>query len=416
MLIYSIMSGRKTKQNRKKRKIEERDLKGFKYFKLLARLLESLHDAGCQRDRAHNRILHMDQYMTLILMYMFNPVRDSLRALQEASKLKKVQRVLKVPRSSLGSLSEAARVFDSELIIDIIGQLAQQLGPVNHDARLNDFDQILTLVDGSWLRAVPKMTWALFQDERHKSVKVHMHLELLKGVPVAATITDANTAETKVLSQSLQAGRLYVLDRGYFNYQLYESVLDAASSFVCRARDNVVLREIIEERQLSDDALSTGVVRDVVAMIGHPKGKKNVTQPLRLVEIECTPHRKPSGKTGRGGPVQGDTILVVTDRLDLPPEVIGLIYQHRWQVEIFFRFFKHTLGCRHLLSHCENGIEMQVYAAIIACLIIALWTGRKPTLSTYRMLCWHFTGWADDDEVMDHINKLKDQNAAAAVD
>ena len=410
------MSGRKTKQNRKKRKIEERDLKGFKYFKLLSRLLKSLHNAGCQRDRAHNRILHMDQYMTLILMYMFNPVCDSLRALQEASKLQKVQRVLKVPRSSLGSLSEAARVFDSELMIDIIGQLAQQLGPINHDARLNDFDQILTLVDGSWLRAVPKMTWALFQDERHKSVKLHMHLELLKGVPVAATITDANTAEARVLSQSLQAGRLYVLDRGYFDYALYKAVIDAGSSFVCRARDNVVLREIIEERELSADALSAGVVRDVVAMIGNPIGKNNVPQPLRIVEIECTPHRKPSGKTGRGGPVQGDTILIVTDRLDLPPEVIGLIYQHRWQVEIFFRFFKHTLGCRHLLSHCENGIEMQVYAAIIACLIIALWTGRKPTLSTYRMLCWHFTGWADDDELMDHINKLKDQDAAAAVD
>ena len=407
------MSETKSKQNRKKRKIEERDLKGFKYFKVLSKLLESLHDAGCQRDRAHNRILHMDQYITLLLMYMFNPICDSLRALQEASKLQKVQRVLKVPQSSLGSLSEAAHVFDSELVIGIIGQLARQLGPVNHDARLNDFDQILTLVDGSWLRAVPKMTWALFQDERHKSVKLHMHLELLKGVPVAATITDANTAEARVLSQSLQAGRLYVLDRGYFDYALYKAVIDAGSSFVCRARDNVVLREIIEERELSSDALSTGIVRDVVAMIGNPIGKNNVPQPLRIVEIECTPHRKPSGKTGRGGPVQGDTILIVTDRLDLPPEVIGLIYQHRWQVEIFFRFFKHTLGCRHLLSHCENGIEMQVYAAIIACLIIALWTGRKPTLSTYRMLCWHFTGWADDGELMDHINKLKDQGAAA---
>jgi len=190
---------------------KEKDLHGFKYFKVLSSLLESLHTAGCQRDRAHNRILHMDQYMTLLLMYMFNPVCSSLRALQEASELKKVQRVLKVSRSSLGSLSEAARVFDSELLVDVIGQLVRKLRPVRHDARLSDFDQILTLVHGSWLRAVPKMAWALFQDERHKSVKVHMHLELLKGVPVIATITDANSSEAKVLSQSLQAGRLYVL-------------------------------------------------------------------------------------------------------------------------------------------------------------------------------------------------------------
>ena len=129
-----------------------------------------------------------------------------------------------------------------------------------------------------------------------------------------------------------------------------------------------------------------------------------------LVQIECTPHRKPSGKTGRGGPEQGDTILLVTDRLDLPAEVVALIYQHRWQIEIFFRFFKHVLGCRHLLSHCENGIELQTYAAIIACLLIALWTGRKPTLSTYRMLCWYFSGWADEEELLAHIAQLQKQS------
>ena len=49
-------------------------------------------------------------------------------------------------------------------------------------------------------------------------------------------------------------------------------------------------------------------------------------------------------------------------------------------IEIFFRFFKHVLGCRHLLSYCQNGIELQTYAAIIACMLIALWTGRKLSL------------------------------------
>ncbi|MCK4625832.1 MAG: IS4 family transposase, partial [Phycisphaerae bacterium] len=334
------------------------------------------------------RILHMDQYMTLLLMYMFNPICSSLRALQEASDLKKVQRVLNVPRASLGSLSEAARVFDSELLISIIGELVRKLTPVRRDSRLNDFDQIVTLVDGSWLRAVPKMTWALFQDDKHKSVKAHVHVELLKGVPVSATITDANTSEIKVLSKSLQPGRLYVLDRGYFNYDLYQQIIDTDSSFVARARDNAVF-EVIEERLLDRDALNVGIVRDAVVGMGSKFTKAKLDQPLRIIEIECTPHIKPSGKTGRGGPEQGDTILIVTDRVDLPPDVVALLYKHRWQVEIFFRFFKHILGCRHLLSYCDNGIELETYAAIIACLLIALWTGRKPTLTTYRMLCWY---------------------------
>jgi hypothetical protein len=76
-------------------------------------------------------------------------------------------------------------------------------------------------------------------------------------------------------------------------------------------------------------------------------------------------------------------------------------------VELFFRFFKHVLGCRHLLSTHKKGIEIQVYCAIIACLLISLWTGRKPTLRSYEMVCLYFMGWATLEELIDHIAKLK---------
>jgi len=396
---------------KKREKVKSKDVVGFKYFKVLSGMLETLHGAACARDRAHNRILHMDQYVTLLLMYMFNPICSSLRAIQEASDLKKVQRVLKVPRAALGSLSEAARVFDSELLVGIIGELVKQLRPVRHDAKLSDFDQIITLVDGSWLPVISKATWALFRsDDRHKSAKAHVQFELLKGVPVAATITDANSSEHEVLGQNLEPDRLYVLDRGYAKYELLESIAAANSSFACRLRDNAVF-DVIEERLLDDDALKAGVVRDAVVRLGGKARRDKLTRDVRIVEIECTPHRKPSGKTARGGPAQGDTILIVTDRLDLPADVVALLYRRRWQIEIFFRFFKHVLGCRSLLSTAKNGIELETYVAIIACLLIALWTGRKPTLSTYRMLCWYFSGWADEEELLRHIGKLQRQDA-----
>lgn len=396
---------------RKRDKVKQCDLHGFKYFKVLAGMLETLHDAACTRDRAHNRILHMDQYVTLLLMYMFNPICSSLRAVHEASDLRKVQRVLGVPRSSLGSLSEAARVFDSDLLVGIIGQLVHQLRPLRRDARLSEFDQIITLVDGSWLKAVPKMTWALFRkDDEHRALKAHVHVELLKGVPVEATITDAHTSESAVLAESLEAGRLYVLDRGYAKYDLLQAILDADSSFVCRVADNAVF-ELLEERELDRDALDAGIVRDAAVRLGCKQTRGKLRPPVRIVEVECRPHRKPSGKTARGGPEQGETIRIVTDRLDLPADVVAMLYRFRWEIEIFFRFFKHVLGCRHLLSTDKNGIELETYAAILACLLIALWTGRKPTLSTYRMLCWYFSGWADEEELLRHIEKLQRQDA-----
>ncbi len=99
--------------------------------------------------------------------------------------------------------------------------------------------------------------------------------------------------------------------------------------------------------------------------------------------------------------------------LDVPAEIIALIYRYRWAIEIFFRFFKHILGCRHLLSHSQNGIEIQTYCAIIACLLISLWTGRKPTLRTYEMICFYFCGLASEEELLAHIAKLKRQEEAA---
>ncbi len=128
---------------------------------------------------------------------------------------------------------------------------------------------------------------------------------------------------------------------------------------------------------------------------------------MRVVEVKCQPHRKTDS---RSGPSQGETILIVTDILDVPADVIALIYKHRWAIEIIFRFFKHVLGCRHLISHCENGIEIQTYLAIIACLLIALWTGKKPTLRTYEMICFYFTGLASEKELLEHIEKLKNQS------
>ena len=64
---------------KKRDKAKSDDVVGFKYFKVLAGILETLHGAACARDRAHNRILHMYQYITRLLMYMFNPICSSLR-------------------------------------------------------------------------------------------------------------------------------------------------------------------------------------------------------------------------------------------------------------------------------------------------------------------------------------------------
>jgi hypothetical protein len=387
-------------------KIHEHDLQGFKHFKLLLPILDELHGAGCGRDRAGNRRLHFDQYVALILLYFFNPIVQSLRGIQQASELAKVQRLLRCPRASLGSLSEAARVFDAQLLRGVIGDLVGRLKPLSSDRSVQEAKRMVTLVDSTLLRALPKITEAMWRDEKNRAFKLHTHFEVLKGVPVRTDLTSAKADDRDVLARTLQPGRTYVLDRGYQEYRLFAQIIQAGSSFVCRIRDNSVF-ELIYSRALSAEARAARIVRDDLVRFSGESARRagfaSASNGLRVVEIQCTPHRRRGAK---GGQPQGETILIATDMLDVPAEVIALLYRHRWAVEIFFRFFKHVLGCRHLLSHCTNGIEIQTYVAIIACLLIALWTGRKPTLRTYEMICFYFTGLADQDELLAHVKRL----------
>ena len=89
-------------------------LQGQRLVQPLLKLVNRLHDVGTERDRAGNRKLFYDQYVALLLMYFCNPSLDSLRALQQATGWEKTRQKLGIERTALGSLSEAARVFDAD--------------------------------------------------------------------------------------------------------------------------------------------------------------------------------------------------------------------------------------------------------------------------------------------------------------
>jgi hypothetical protein len=376
--------------------IRGKDLQGLKYFKLLGPLLERLHDDATARDRAGNRHLFFDQYAGLLLLSFFNPVVKSLRSIQQASMLDKVQRLLGCNRVSRGSLSEASQVFDPELLHAIIGDLARQSLPVVHGKEAEAL-RGLTAVDGSLLPALPKMAWALWLDPKHHAAKMHVHFDVLKGVPIETTVTVGNGSETEQLRATLQKQRLYVIDRGYADYQLFQDILNAGSDFIGRIRSNAVWT-VVEEHPLTAEARAAGVLSDRLVRLGGPQSGAVLQQAVRLIEVA-------TGKTdSKGCP---EILLLVTNRLDLAAELVALGYRYRWAVELFFRWFKCILGSRHLLAQSRNGVTIQVYLTIIASLLISLWVGHKPSVRTLEMLQFYFTGWATEDELMAHLNSLK---------
>jgi hypothetical protein len=407
----------KTKQARsKKPKVRERDIVGLKYFDQLAPLLKRLHDDGCQRDTAGNRILHYDQYCMLILLFMFNPIVTSLRGIQQASELAKVQKKLGCQRASLGSLSEATQVFNPDLLKEIISELGEQLQPISADSRLKDIAQTITLVDGSLLSALPQMMEASVRKLGTGSGmikwRLHTHFEVAKNWPVRMDLAPNGGGEydeRAMMAKVLESDRLYVTDRGYQKFALFNQIVAAGSSYVCRLRDNSKwdVQEVISQPQGTEIG---EILSDEIVTFPSSTGVNKPDHRIRVICVRCNPHTTRGKYTGGSSGVDSDGVLrIATNLLDVPADIIALIFSHRWAIEIFFRFFKHMLGCRHLLSHDPEGIEIQTYCAIIACMLISLWTGRKPTLRTYEMICFYFCGMADEDELMRHIEKLKPQ-------
>jgi hypothetical protein len=107
----------------------------------------------------------------------------------------------------------------------------------------------LVAVDGTLLKALPKMLWALWLNNDHRAVKMHLEFDILKSVPLQAQLTDANANERTNLASNLTAGKLYVLDAGYREYKFLENIIQKSSSFVVRLQDNTSY-EIIKEHVL----------------------------------------------------------------------------------------------------------------------------------------------------------------------
>jgi hypothetical protein len=406
-------------EREERERIREEDVQGLKYFRKLWPLFERLHEVGCHRDKAGNRELFMDQYCALVLLFLFNPCLRSLRALQQASELKNVQRKLRCGRASLGSLSEATDVFDPERLHEIIGELAAQVEPMRSVAGKH-LQQLVTAVDGSVVKTLSTIAQATYLKNRHGENKsawrLHTHFDVDRGVPTRIDVTSGKNSgksdEKNMLRTRLQADHCYVMDRWFAEFKLFNDIHAIGSSYVCRVRDNSRYH-VIEARPLSDEAIAVGVLSDEIVELGAGSPKsKSPNHRVRLIQVRTTPSsprgKRPGGKTG---PPSDGVLRIATNLLDVPAEIIADIYRQRWTIELFFRFFKHVLGCRHLLSTSRRGVEIQAYCAIIACLLLALWTGGKPTLRTFEMVCLYLQGWADQDELLAHLKKLKPRAA-----
>lgn len=400
--------------------IKEGQVQGTQYLSQILELLAPLHEHRADPKRE----LHYDELCAWMLLYFFTPILTSMRGLQQASMLEQVRRRMNLPRFSLGSFSEAMAIFDPSLLEPIMAQINGRLEDIAHDQRLHDLGLRPVAVDGTLLHALPRMVRALWLDAKYPAAKLHLQLDLLRGTPEYPCLSGSKSSEARALQDRLAAGRLYITDRGYFDYELYRAVMQACSSFVGRVRSNISYK-VLEERPISPEAQALGVTADLLVLAGweEKSGQSAVEQPLRLVRIHVPNSPPPRGgikpnrvdsksKLYRTTDTEHD-LLLLTDLLDLDLELLALLYRNRWQIEIFFRWFKKVLQANRPLAESAGGMTIVIYCALIASQLVVLWTGKQPTKRTFELLCFYFLGLVSDEELLTHLARLKDIKDAA---
>lgn len=397
-------------------------------------LLANLAQAATQRDKAGNRQLRMSQYAALILVGLFNPILQSARALSEASGLKAVRKLTGGRKVSLGAFSEASAVFEPSLLEGIIDTLRTSFSQEQRRLQLGGMRKTvsdpllkrLVAVDASILTVLPSLAAKLTRPSERSGWRLHVHLRVLGNTPeeasLAAEPARGEWAERAVLTRVLEGrpprekeapGDILLMDRGYRSAPLFNEIHRVGDQYVCRLMrtDGTPVRKSvpgpdgcpIELPGLTDADRETGVVADELVTIGGTGGGSAVRtdHPVRRITVIPLPGRPSAARQGlvRTDQTGRDELVLATTLLDLPAHEVVRLYEYRWQIELFFRFLKHVLGCGHLLSSRTKGVQIQAYCAIIAALLLALVSGGNVTKRQYERICLYFAGWADDEEL-----------------
>jgi hypothetical protein len=390
-------------------KVWPEQLIGAKYVRLLEKQLRNL-----QAEDAHgNRRLFLDDVFVAYLLAFFNPTIRSLRTIEDLSQTQQAQKLLSVDKICKSTLSDFNKFVDPERLVPIIQTLRGQLNrkqagpsPVEHD--LNELLKQTVAVDGTFLHAVAEVAWAVANSNNHEATRHRARLDAQINVstwlPEAIVVPEPGESEADSAIKNILAGRIYLYDRGYSSFALlrahYEPTPDSEvevpsvkSHFVVRYKkeggNSPALSDAVD-RPLTEEDRAAGVIRDRVGYFASDSARREgiAKIPLREVIIPYEEHGEPK------------TLRLITNLLDVSAKTIALLYQYRWQVELFFRWFKSIGHFGHLISHSSEGVLTHLYVTIIAVLLMYLHTGYRPSKYMFALLSQVAAGAATLEEII----------------
>jgi hypothetical protein len=334
---------------------------------------------------------HAD-YLSLFLLALLNPVVRTMRGLCEASHLARVQNEVCNRAVSLGSFSEAQAMTDPALLAKVFDQLSEEMPvPASPSAPKRRW----LIQDGSLFEALPRMYWALWrrQSKAQSQVRLHLSLDLEGDRPARVVITPGKQCERAAWRTQWRRGDAYVADRYYGeDYQMFGEMEQAGVALVVRLRDEAVI-EVEQELPLSQADQQAKVIRHAWARLGCNARYRSI--PLRVVWVQ-TPR---------------EVLRLVTNLsvAELSAAEVALLYKERWQIELFFRWIKCILGCRHWLAESPQGTALQIYLALIAALLLQRYTGQRPNRRMMELIQFYLLGVATLEELWAGLKRQQEK-------
>jgi hypothetical protein len=225
-------------------------------------------------------------------------------------------------------------------------------------------------VDGTLFDCLPKMTWANYRSTKNK-LKGHFFFNL-DGLPERLVLTVGTGSERDVLRTNLRAGVTYLIDRGYNDYALFAHLMKAQAHFVTRLLSNAVV-EAIKDYRVDEEAETLGVISDQKVFVGKDDAG---------IEVRMVVFRHLDGKEYRYS----------TSRFDIAATSVVELYLNRWAIETFFGWIKRHLQLGHWYSENENGVLIQLYAAMITFLLLKIYAACC-TKVEFRAMRIEFIRW-----------------------
>ena len=254
------------------------------------------------------------------------------------------------------TLANANKVRDWRIYADFAQVLIAQARTLYRGDEIGvELEQTVYALDSSTIDlCLSLFPWATFR-KRKGAVKLHTLLDLRGNIPSLVIITNGKMHDVNILDELiLEAGAIYIVDRGYVDFERLYAIHQAGAFFVTRAKDNCDWRRVYSRPV--DKA--TGVQCDQTIALNGFYTSQHYPQYLRRVRYLDA--------------VRDKRLAFLTNNFELPALTIAELYRCRWQVELFFKWIKQHLRIKKFYGNSENAVKTQIWISIATYVLVLL--------------------------------------------